>query len=787
VMRALDRTLIRDLARMRTQAVAIALVVAAGVALFVATVSAYRALRVSETAYYEQNRFADVWVRLARAPVTILNDVAALPGVSAVEGRVVADTILDVPGVDAPSTGFLISIAPRAGHALNDVYVRQGRHVERGQPGEVLVNEPFAEKNGLRPGDALHAVVAGRRIELRIVGIALSPEYVMQIPPAGIAPDDRRFGVFWMERDQLAELLDLHDAVNEIAVRLSPGAPEAGVVDGLDRLLEPYGGEGAFGRTSQRSHVELENHIAQLSGLSLVIPAIFLVVAAFLVNIVLGRVVGTQRAQIGMLKAFGYSNTRMAVHYLQLALAIVTTGIVIGLPVGIWLGRVIAVYYGTFFRFPVLAFRVEPAVVAIAMLVTIAASLAGALGTLFSVAAVPPIVAMSAPAPVYRPTLLDGLHVLRLFGPGARMIVRNLTRHPVRAALTTVGMSLAVAILVLGGSSADSLGRMIDVQFQGAQREDLSVVLAHRRSLGALHDFSALPGVRLAEPYRAVPARVRVEGRTQDVTLVGLGSAHTLRRIVDARFHTIPAPPDGVIVNLWLAARLGLHRGDPLNIEIREGHRRFIASRVVALVDEPIGSSVYMDLATLGRLLDEPDTFAGVHLLIDPRRQRELYAVLKRAPQAVGVQDRRDSLANFRSMADSTIAFVRQIEVLFSVIIAFGVVYNAARIALAERSHELATLRVLGFTRREISSMLLGEIGLLALVALPLGFGLGYGLSAWVSMAMSNNRFRMPIVVEPGTYAFALVVFAAATIGSALVVRRRLDHLDLVEVLKARE
>ena len=209
--------------------------------------------------------------------------------------------------------------------------------------------------------------------------------------------------------------------------------------------------------------------------------------------------------------------------------------------------------------------------------------------------------------------------------------------------------------------------------------------------------------------------------------------------------------------------------------------------RVVGLVDEPIGSFVYADLDTLGRNLGQPRTFSGLHLLVDPRRQQDLYAALKRAPQALAVQTRRHTLSNFRSMVDTSLAFVRRIEIVFSIIIAFGVVYNAARIALAERAYELATLRVLGFTRREISAMLLGEIAVLAVLAVPLGFAIGYDLSAWVSAAMSNDRFRMPVVVEPGTYAFALVVFATATVGSALIVRRRLDHLDLVDVLKARE
>jgi putative ABC transport system permease protein len=425
--------------------------------------------------------------------------------------------------------------------------------------------------------------------------------------------------------------------------------------------------------------------------------------------------------------------------------------------------------------------------VAVAAVVTTAASLAGTWGTLFRVATMPPIVAMSAPAAAYRPTLLDRLRVLRVVGPPLRMIIRNVQRKPLRAALTVGGMSLAVAILVLGDSSADSLTRMIDVQFHAAQREDVSVVLAQRRSLDAWRDVFALPGVRVAEPYRAVPARIRAAGRAQDVTLLGLMQAGTLRRIVDSRFQTLAPPSDGILINQWLAQRLRIRRGDLVAVEVREDDRRTVAMRVVGLVDEPIGSFAYAELDNLGRALGQPHTFSGLHLLVDPQRQQDLYATLKRAPQALAVQTRRHTLSNFRSMVDTSLAFVRQIEIVFSVIIAFGVVYNAARIALAERGYELATLRVLGFTRREISAILLGEIGVLAVLAVPLGFATGYGLSAWVSAGMSNDRFRMPVVVDPGTYAFALAVFATATLGSALLVRRRLDRLDLVDVLKARE
>jgi len=787
-MRALDRKLVRDLGRMKTQAIAIALVVASGTALFIGMATTSRALTLSEQRYYEDHRFAHVWSQLARAPESVVDRVGAIPGVAAVEGRLVAQGILDLPHVEEPVAGLFIAIPSTQGHALNDVYIRRGRHVEANGADEALVSESFADRNGLEPGDVIGAVIAGHQVTVRIVGVALSPEFIMQIQPGGLIPDDRRFGVLWMSRDRLERLLDLRGAVNDIALRLSAGASEADVIRAVDRTLDPYGGQGAFGRTSQPSHVMLEAHIEPVAAMAAVVPAIFLAVAVFLVNVVLSRLVATDRTQIGMLKAFGYGNARLTRHYLVLALSIVGGGLVLGLPGGVWLGRAMSEWFATFFRFPVLVFQVEPHIVIIAAVAMFGSSALGALGTLRTVVTMAPTVAMAPPAPTYRPMLLDRIGAItRLRAPITRMILRSITRRPVRALFTAGGMSLAIAIVVLGTFTGDAMERVLDVRYQVEERQDLSVVLRHARSLGRWTGLEQLPGVRVAEPYRAVPARLVVAGHVQDLTLIGLEPSSRLRRVVDANYQRTLVPPEGVLMSTWLATNAGVRRGDHVALEIREGRRRVVTTRVVGLVDESLGTYMYMDLRALGRLLDEPNTFSAVNLLVDPAHERDLYAVLKRAPQVLGIEFRQGSIDNTRAMSDESIAFMRQIEILFAIIIAFGVVYNTARIAVAERAYELATLRVLGFTRREISSILFGEIGMLAAPAIPLGCALGYGLAVWLGGAISTELFRLPVVVEPRTYAAAISVFAAAALASALVVRRRLDRLDLIAVLKARE
>jgi putative ABC transport system permease protein len=787
VMRAFDRKLFRDLARLKVQAAAISLVVASGVSLFVGMLATYRSLRVSEHHYYADRRFAQVWSDLSRAPLSVTRSIAEIPGVVAVEGRIKQQTVLDVPGLDEPASALLVSIPSTSGHALNDLYLRRGRHVEPGHGGEVLVSEAFAEENHLSLGDAITATVAGRRVELRFVGVALSPEYVMPVPPSGLSPDNRRYAVIWMARDELQALVDLRGAFNEVALSLAPGADERPVVTAVDRVLQPYGGRGAYGRDSQPSHTMLEEHIQLLKPLAVLLPTLFLLVAGFLVNIVLSRTIATQREQIGLLKAFGYTSLRVALHYVELTLLLVLPGIVLGIPAGALLGHVVATFFARFFRFPVLIYRVEPAVVIAGSLIACLAAATGTLGSVRRVVAMPPVVAMAPEIPAFHRSLLDVTGLSRLLGPTHRMVLRNVLRSPVRSALAVGGMALAVAIVTLGSAIGDSSDRMRDVRFQLAERQDLTVTLAHPRATGTVGDFLALPGVLRAEPFRGAPARLVARGRVHDVALVGLAPGGWLRHIADNENRVTAIPQGGAVVTRWLAERLGLHKDDRLWLEIRENRRRFVTTPLVGVVDEPLGSAAYMDLAAMGRLLGEPATYSSVGVAIDPTRARDLYAVLKQTPAAMAVDFRRGSLASYRSMSDSVVTFVQRIEVVFAVVIAFGVVYNSAKIALAERARELATLRVLGFTRGEVSTILLGEIGVLAAPAVPLGLAVGYWLSSLLARAMTGERMHMPHVVDVSTYAFAVLVFGCAAVASALLVRRGLDRLDLVGVLKARE
>lgn len=787
-MTALQRKLVRDLWHLRGQVLAIALVVACGVAVVVTTRSAYESLALSQSSYYARYRFADVFAQLERAPETLRARIAGVPGVAAVETRIVAEVTLDVPGLAEPATGRLLSIPERRVPILNDLHLRQGRWLEPGRRDEVLVSEAFAQANGLRPGDSIGAVLHGRWEQLQIVGVALSPEYVYEIQGTSIFPDNRRFGVLWMSRDALGPPFAMEGAFNDVSVRLTADASEDEVIAQLDRLLERWGGLGAFGREDQVSHRFISDEIAQNRVFGTVVPAIFLGVAAFLLNVVLGRLVAMQRDQIAVLKAFGYSDRAVAGHYLGFALAAVAVGAAVGVLLGLWLGARINQVYVNFYRFPV--FRYEPGatVIGAAVLASAIAAGVGALTAVRRALGLPPAEAMRPEPPArFRAGVLERAGLAARLPASARMIWRNLARRPLRAALSVLGMAFAVAILLVGRYFVDAVQYLADVQFRTVQREDVTVAFHEPRPSRVRYEVAALPGVLQAEPFRVVAARLRFGHAHRRVPLFGLAAEGELRRVLGADLRPVAPPRDGVILTGKLADILGVRAGDVLRVEVLEAQRPVREVAVAGRVDELLGLNAYMEAGALHRLMREQGSWSGAFLRVDAGSAPVLNAELKRMPAVAGASSRLAMLASFESTLARSFGIFTSVLVVFASVIACAMVYNAARISLSERGRELASLRVLGFTRDEVATLLLGEQALLTLLALPVGFWIGGRLNAAIASAYQWELFRLPLVTSGRSYVFAVVVIVLAALASAAIVRRRLDRLDLVAVLKTRE
>jgi putative ABC transport system permease protein len=788
VTTALHRKLLRDLWRLRGQVLAIALVIAAGVGMLVMALTTLEALRETALAYYERYAFAHVFARVERAPEYLATRLRDIPGVQTVETRVVRTAMLDIAGFEEPVVGQLVSVPESGAPRLNRLATRGGRYPRAGAVDEVLLSEPFANAHHLGIGDSVRAVINGRWRELRVVGIALSPEYVYAIAPGALMPDDRRFGVLWLGKTALQAAFDLDGAFNEVSVSLLRGTDPQTVVERLDEMLARYGGVGAYARADQLSNWFLMNEIEQLRTLANILPAIFLAVAAFLTHMVLARLIAVERSEIGLLKAFGYRNIDIAVHYMEFVLAIGLVGVALGWTLGYLLGRHETRLYAEFYHFPFLLYHPGPRGFAIAALVSLGSALVGALGAVRAAVALPPAEAMRPPAPpLFHRLRIGSTRLGRSLEQLTRIIMRQILRWPVRSLLTSAGIGLSVAVLVTSMQWLDAIHQMLDVYFYQAQGQDITVGLVEPRSSEIVRDLARLPGVLSAEPARFVSARLRYGPRQQREALQGLPAHQWLYRVYDSSGRALDLPSDGLVISTMLAKLLGVAPGDRITVEVLEGRRPIIEVPVVAVFETYIGSPAYMEIGAVSRLLHERPSVTAVNLRVDPRQRSALFRALKGSPWVGAVTLKDAAVRTFNDTMARTLMIFVSFFVLFSCTLAFGVTYNSSRIALSERGRELATLRVLGFTRPEISYILLGETGLLVLVALPLGCGIGYLLARLIVTAFETELYRVPFVINASTYGWAMVVSLTAATASALLVRARLDRLDLIAVLKSRE
>ncbi len=787
-LNSLNLKLVRDLKRMRGQCVAIALVVGSGVAVLVMSLTAMKAMTDSADAYYERYRFADAFALAVRAPLGLAAEIRALPGVHLAETRIVKYTTLDVEDFDEPVTAALVSVPENHQPLLNRLVIRSGRYLQSGDHLRVVVNEPFAEEHGLETGDTFTALLNGNKRTLRIVGLALSPEYVYALGPGNLMPDAKRFGVVWMSHDTLSAVYDMKGAFNSVAVSTDARAHMPTLLKSIDALLKPYGGSGAHDRSDQLSNWFVTNEIQQLRSIASILPPIFLVVAAFLTNLVLVRLVFTERTEIGLLKAFGYSHAAVGWHYMKFVLVVCALGIAMGWVAGSALGQWMTRVYADLFRFPVLVYAPEPAVYLISAALSVASSLIGAAIAVRAAATLPPAEAMRPPVPPAFRASRNGLaRAFAWIDQPTRIIFRQVFRRPLRALITSFGVAAAVGLLVVSLQWIDAIQFLVLDFFNNQQRQDVMVTLVDTVDDEIATETKRLPGVMAVEAHRYVDTMLHVGHRSHREALAGLPGRGGLQVLSDRYGQELSLPSHGLLVSSALADILEIQVGDTVNVEVLEGRRPTVQVRVAAIFETLIGTPVYMHIDALNRLLSEPDTANVLLLATDELQESTLFERLNELPTVAGVVLKRAAINLFNQTVGESIYVMVGFYTAFAASLAFGVIYNNMRIALSERGRELATMRVLGFQTSEVAYMLFGEAAVLTLIGLPVGCLFGWGLAHLVALSFQTELFRIPVSIKPLTYGYAVVVVLVAAVISALPVAHRLTRFNLVSVLKTRE
>ena len=787
-MHPLDKKLIRDLGSMKGQMLAVALVMSCGLAVMIMARSLIHSLDTTREKYYADHRFAEVFCNLKRAPNAMRARLAEIPGIATVETRVTGSMVLSIPGMKEPADGMIYSLPDDRPQQLNLLFLRSGRMPETGGRNEVVVGEAFAEAHGFQPGDSIEATIRGSREKLLITGIVLSPEYVFESRPGDTMPDNKRFGVFWMNEHDLSIALDLDGAFNSIAVDLAPNAAKRSVMADIDRLLAPYGGLIAYGRKDHASAIRLDDELRILRGFAVAFPAIFLGIAAFMTSAALSRLVRLQREQIAQLKAFGYSSAAVGWHYMKFALVIVAAATVIGGGLGLFLAKNVVSLYHMFFRFPSLTLQPDWAALGFALGVSTLAVALGVSGSVRMAVKLAPAEAMRPEPPAdFKPTVVERLGLAHLFSPSFRMALRNIERKPFQSLFTALGLALATGIPIIPGAMRDGIRYLMDFQWSLAQRQTVTLGLVEAGSSHSFYEMRHLPGVLDAEPFRAVSARIVSGHLERRLSITGIPRDPRLNRQLDDKGHPVYLPPSGLLVSAKLAEIMRVKPGDIVRIEVQEGRRPVLEIPIGGMLTDYAGVAAYMDIDALRREMREGGTISGAHLTVDPLKWDEFLLKINEAPAIGSLSITKSARESFRKSTGEMMDSIQLIYFGFAVIVSFGVVYNGARIALSERGRDLATLRVVGFTHREVAGVLIGELAMLTLVALPVGLLIGSGLANVLVVGVSTETVRMPLVLTSKTFTTAVLIVIASSTFSFALVSRQIKNLDLIGVLKARD
>ncbi len=783
----LNKKLFRDLWRIKGQALAIASVIAVGIMLFVLMDGSVRSMEESKRAYYERYRFAEIFAPVKRAPNHVLRDIAELPGVATVEGRINGGALIDRPGM--PAIRAQVLSLPLFGRPkLNDILLTGGRMIDPARGDEILLLEGFAVAHNFAPGDKLKATMNGAQRTFIIAGLAQAPEFVFTAAPGEFIPDDKRFAVMWMSEEALEAAFDLDGAFNEALIVKSHGAIEAAIIDRLDMLLAPYGGVGAYGRADQMSNRILTEELDGRAASAATVPPLFLAVAAFLLNIVITRMIQAEREKIGLIMAFGYTHAEILWHYFKFIIIIALSGGIMGCIAGVWLGAGMAEIDQEFYKLPFLVFHIKLQTILIAMAISALAASVGLFVAYRQIASLTPAVAMRPPAPpdYSRFAGRSGWLKSALDQP-TRMVLRGLMRRPMRGVTACLAIGVAMGLSAAMQNLMTSFNYLLDANFTIINRSDATVSFIEPLSYKTIYELKRIDGVMHVEPFRIAPVILRNGLYKHRSTINGMIVDPTLDRAVDKEMRTIYVREDGVIISKSLAKILNIEPGDDLTVEVREGRRPTLTLPVAAFAESFLGSAAYFEIGALNKALKEQGRVSGAYITFDPALGDDINEKLKAMPAVAGVTLNAQARQSFQSLMNQGAGAMRFTMAFVAIIITVGVVYNSARVAFAERERDLASLRVIGFTRGEAAFVLLGELAIIILVALPIGAIVGFLLSTLVSSAFSTEMYTIPNQINPRGYGEAALFVILAALLSGWLVQRDVNRLDLVSVLKTRE
>lgn len=790
-MRVLTKKILRTVRRNVGQTLAVAAVIMCGTATLIAFTTAHRNLLLSKDTYYAANQFADFEIMLERAPDSVLFKLEEIDGVREVRGRIVEEAKLDLGSGREARTGRIVSMPARRGPVLNNVVVSEGRYFDPSATNEVILSSAFADANELRLGETIQVTVDGRQHALRIVGFGQSPEYIYIIRSIqDMIPAPERFGILWVPEEFAEGALAMQSAANNIVGTVDNPAELDRILDQAETVLETYGVFAKIKSEDQVSNRFISDEIRGLESTTRVIPPVFLGIAALVIAILMNRMVRNERTQIGLLKAYGHSNLAVAMHYIQYAAILGVIGSIAGGLLGQWAADQMMGMYGQFYEFPELRNRFYTDVFLRGSAIAVFFAVAGSWLAARRASRIQPAESMRPEAPrTARHSWLErSPRVWSMLSFTSKMIARNVSRHPFRAALNAFAVMISCGLLIIGFFMLDGMDYLMRFQFEISQRQDARVNFIVERGQDAVREVARYEHVREAEPQLQYPFEMRNGWYKKDVVIIGLPQGGRLQRLIDSNENEVAVPETGLVLSERLAYDLGAQIGDSITIKPLYG--KVDVERAVPvkkIVQQYFGASAYMSLDALSDVLDEEMAVNAVLVRMDRGTERTLTERVRDVPGVATVEIRRDAHENLKETLGQQMAVSSVTTILFAGIIAFSVIYNVTTVSLAERERELASLRILGFSRQEVGRVLYRENFMTGAIGLALGVPFGMLACRGLIEAFNTELYRLPFYIDTSTIFVAIGLTISFIVFANLAVRRKLVRLDLVEVLKSRE
>lgn len=785
------KKMIRDLRENKGAYLATIIIIVIGLMVFTSFSMVMDNLRLSQQSFYKNQNFADGFIEVQAMPPSEIEKLQDIQGINDVQGRLVKDVKVLFPNRDENVYLRLVSVDPAKKNPINGVQLKQGIPLSNKEM-NILIDNKFFEANNLKLNEEIEIIADGKKRALRIIGVGRSPEFIYALRTSSdLYPSPESFGIAYIPFEVMKTLFPERETMNNIVFTLRPGADYDNVKERLKPELKPYGLKSIYPRKDQTSHLLLTQELKGLEATARVLPLLFLSIAGMILYIMLKRMVEQQRGQIGILKAFGYTHKEILSHYMSYALTIGILGGIIGGILGIALSFPFTTLYQTYFNMPGLTSKFSPLYLVLSILLSLGFSLFAGYQGCKGILILQPAEAMRPPAPpIGKKTWLEKITIFwNMLTVQGKMAVRNMSRNKSRSIFIFLGIMFTFSLLGLTWSMNDLSQRMLFDQYEKVETYDVKVSLSNPLNQKKVsRELNHFPGVTRVEAMAEIPVTLKNKWYKKDVVLLGIPEDSTLYNILDKNYNKVDPPKNGLLISERLAKLLGAEVGTKLNVEslMIKDPDKAKQLEVVGVIPQYLGLNAYMDINSLQEFLGQGELATSFMLRMDEESIALLQNEFRKSAAVSGIDDQTERLAQTKELMASFYGMIF-ILALIGIITGFAIIYNSSVITLSERSHELASMMVLGMTPAEVLSVITFEQWFIGIFAMLAGIPMSQILLIGMSQSISNDVYTMPTNITASSFLIAFFVTAASIWIAQRFAGKKIQKLSLVDVLKSRE